>query len=236
MRMLMSLAMLLSASATASAADLTTIDRNIKKEPTYNGKPKYCLLVFGPEAKTRVWLVLDGADLYVDRNGNGELMRATNRVEIRAADDGSVCATLTLHRQAYVQGFVATNDLQRAIKAQLDKNGDHVLPVIEVFLKGKVRQQAWPPLGARPQDAPVVHFDGRKTLETYGRVRPALVRGGPPTELRVSLATPGLGYNSVCYWDYDEVPKDKYPFAEIEFPPAAGGNPTKTRVVFKERC
>ena len=55
------------------AADLSKIDRTIAKEPTYHSKPKYCLLVFGPEAKTRVWLVLDGDVLYVDRNGNGNL-------------------------------------------------------------------------------------------------------------------------------------------------------------------
>jgi hypothetical protein len=40
----------------------------------------YCLLVFGPEAKTRVWLVVDGDTLYVDRNGNGDLTGAGKRV------------------------------------------------------------------------------------------------------------------------------------------------------------
>src|SRR5436309_386901 len=60
-------------SAAVPAADLTKIDRTIVKEPTYKSKPKYCLLVFGPQAKTRIWLVLDGNILYVDRNGNGDL-------------------------------------------------------------------------------------------------------------------------------------------------------------------
>src|SRR5581483_5028190 len=56
------------------AADLTKIERAIRKEPVYQSKtPRYCLLVFGPEAKTHVWLVLDGKTLYVDRNGNGDL-------------------------------------------------------------------------------------------------------------------------------------------------------------------
>ena len=53
-------------SATLAGADLTKVDRSIKKEPAYQTKsPKYCLLVFGPEAKTRVWLVLDGDTLYI---------------------------------------------------------------------------------------------------------------------------------------------------------------------------
>src|SRR5687767_3376952 len=46
--------------AVAPAADLTRVDRTIKKEPAYKSKsPKYGLLVFGPKAQTRVWLVLD---------------------------------------------------------------------------------------------------------------------------------------------------------------------------------
>jgi hypothetical protein len=68
-----------STAVTACGADLTKIDRTIAKEPAYKPKPKYCLLVFGPEAKTRVWLVLDGDTLYVDRNGNGDLTEKGER-------------------------------------------------------------------------------------------------------------------------------------------------------------
>jgi hypothetical protein len=63
-----------------SAADLTQIDRRIAKEPAYKSKPKYCLLVLGPEAKTRVWLVQDGNILYVYRNGNGDLTEPGEKV------------------------------------------------------------------------------------------------------------------------------------------------------------
>src|SRR5262249_25477630 len=69
------------------AADLAMVDRSIRKEPAYQTKaPKYCLLVFGPEAKTRVWLVLDGDTLYVDRNGNGDLTEKGKKV---AANKGA---------------------------------------------------------------------------------------------------------------------------------------------------
>src|SRR5262249_30448580 len=76
MRMLTFTSALLLASVsglTAGGADLTKIDRTIAKEPVYQSKPKYGLLVFGPHARTRVWLVLDGDVLYADRNGNGDL-------------------------------------------------------------------------------------------------------------------------------------------------------------------
>jgi hypothetical protein len=72
----------LSAWATNQApADPPTIDRSIGKEPVYQTKtPKYCLLAFGPEGKDRVWLVLDGNTLFVDRNGNGDLTEPGKKV------------------------------------------------------------------------------------------------------------------------------------------------------------
>jgi hypothetical protein len=64
----------------AAAADLSKIDRGVAREPAYQTKtPKYALLVFGPEARHRVWLVLDGDALYVDRNGNGDLTEKGER-------------------------------------------------------------------------------------------------------------------------------------------------------------
>ena len=66
------------------AVDLATIDRSLRKEPAYESKqPQYCLLVFGTEAKTRVWVVLDGDVLYLDRNGNGDLTDPGERIAAR---------------------------------------------------------------------------------------------------------------------------------------------------------
>jgi hypothetical protein len=72
----------------AAAVDLTKVERRVGKEPAYATKaPRYCLLVFGPEAKARVWLVLDGDVLYVDRNGNGDLTEKGERVELPRFDE-----------------------------------------------------------------------------------------------------------------------------------------------------
>ncbi len=60
-------------SATASAADLSTIERSIDREPAYSGKPQYALLVFGRTAEHRVWIVQDGRVLFVDRDADGDL-------------------------------------------------------------------------------------------------------------------------------------------------------------------
>jgi hypothetical protein len=80
-------ALLVWAGATG-AADLSTVDRTLTKEPAYQSRPKYCLLVFGKEARHRVWLVLDGDTLYVDRNGDGDLTEPGKRVTAPALRPG----------------------------------------------------------------------------------------------------------------------------------------------------
>lgn len=79
--LLLPLFALLSWPPPATYADLSKIDRSIGKEPKYQSKPAYCLLVFGPEAKHRVWLVLDGDTLFVDRHGTGDLTQPECRVK-----------------------------------------------------------------------------------------------------------------------------------------------------------
>jgi hypothetical protein len=74
--------------APAFAADRTRIDRTIAKEPKYVGKPNYCLLVFGADARHRVWLVQDGSSLYVDRNGDGDLTQDGEKVQATKARPG----------------------------------------------------------------------------------------------------------------------------------------------------
>jgi hypothetical protein len=78
--------------AFAKAADssiLQTVDRQIAKEPRYAAsRPHYGLLVFGPAAQKRIWMVLDRSkpeverydQLYVDLNNNGDLTEAGERV------------------------------------------------------------------------------------------------------------------------------------------------------------
>jgi hypothetical protein len=82
-------------SGTAAADDLDRIDRSIARQPAYSAKePKYCLLVFGPKAETRVWLVLDlpydplrdkpGMNdvLYADRTGANDLTGPKSRIPV----------------------------------------------------------------------------------------------------------------------------------------------------------
>jgi hypothetical protein len=53
----------------------------LTKEPKYASQPQYLLLAFGMKADAKIWLVLDGDRLYVDRNGDGDLTQKGEVVE-----------------------------------------------------------------------------------------------------------------------------------------------------------
>src|SRR5262249_21300210 len=121
----------------AAAADLTKIDRTLTKEPAYQGTPKYCLLVFGPQAKTRVWLVLDGEVVHVDRNGNGDLTEKGKQVPLSGLD-------------AQISE-PARGIKHMALRVTPQKDGGMV---VSLMTEGKYRQRsASVPFARRPQEA-----------------------------------------------------------------------------------
>jgi WD40 repeat protein len=76
----LSLLTLLGLASAATAVDLAKIERKIVKEPAYRSRPKYCLLVFGPEARTRVWLVQDDAFTGLALSPDGQTLAVLNWV------------------------------------------------------------------------------------------------------------------------------------------------------------
>jgi hypothetical protein len=159
-------------------ADLKQIPRTIAREPVYRSKaPKFCLLAFGPEAKFRVWLVQDGGDFLVDHNGNGDLTEPAKR--------GGVTRILT-----------EPNGTKHKLWIRRRSDGVRLL----VLVGGTYRQYAgWnddDPLrwAERPQDAPVIHFDGPLGIHFYNR--PPVLSPGRVVELDITVGTPGLGKGS----------------------------------------
>src|SRR5262249_34625811 len=211
---------------TAWGADLTRTDRTIAKEPAYKSKPKYCLLVFGPEAKTRVWLVLDGDRLYVDRNGNGDL-----------TDDGeclvAVQKTLSTAGKARVWqvGDVAASggkvvykgltvlDSSEVLDSKLGSRGLGITVNVPI---GSTRafqsagsavhraagyndkKPSAPKLrfADRPQDAPVIHFGGPlRILLRHPERFTAGINAGQTYELEARVRTPRLGKDTPAVID-----------------------------------
>ena len=82
----------------ADSPELKEVDRKPPKEPAYTSRrPLYGLLLFGPEAKARVWMVLDrsGPDagpydiLYVDLDADGDLTEAGERLAGQVQGEGA---------------------------------------------------------------------------------------------------------------------------------------------------
>jgi hypothetical protein len=263
-RLLAALAWIVLCAAPLSAADLTRIDRKITREPVYKSKPKYCLLAFGQEARARVWLVLDGDTLYVDRNDNGDLTEEGEKLadETHAGSEdggysfeaGEVRVGGRTHRWLSVRvsklGGLAAKD--EVAKEFLARNPGARAYSIDVEMemppwKGEaVGGRA--PLGApgvdvngvlqfadRPQDAPVVHFGGPWQVTLHGRQR--LTRGRD-TDLFLAVGTPGVGPGTTAYLSYAGViPESAHPTLEVNYPPRGPGEaPVRERYEIKRRC
>jgi hypothetical protein len=247
--------------APASAADLSKVDRTIGKEPAYATKtPKYCLLVFGPEAKARVWLVLDGDTLYVDRNGSGDLTekgkrfpcasklggdRSTYLAEIREfpvlpeipTNGGKKYTRFHVTHTLLNKDFNPDNRSDRELKARFEKDPTLTRAGITVYLHDKVRVQAVCEWADRPGDAPVCHIDGPLTMAPW--LLPELRCGREPTELQFCLGCRGLGKgpgDAFAIRDYDEVPKDVQPVAEFTFANKNAAGPPLSVKVKLNRC
>jgi hypothetical protein len=245
----------------ALAADLSKIDRAIRKEPTYQSKsPKYCLLVFGPEAAARVWIVLDGDVLYVDRNGNGDLTEEGERVR-------STKLTPRL-KESNVQLFFDIRDLEpegRKVDRKYPRMAvvrvkDRGYSVVVELGGGRLQSRfddrlQW---SERPKDAPILHFDGPLTLALVDDARDGyfeLVKAfNKKFDLHAVIGTPGVGKHTFVALQHGQwtlaaklddsytktkplVPEDLHPLAEIEFPSKAlDGPPVRARAELLDRC
>ena len=245
----------------AAAADLSQIDRTIRKEPTYQAKPKYCLLVFGPEAKTRVWLVQDGNVLYVDRNGNGDLTEKDKRVEWKAGggalptfEAGEIKDASLTHTGLSVMRFTANAEMignakefERVKKANpepwiwwvfvtAERSPDDKRPLpkqIKYVINGD--GLGYLLFADRPQDAPIIHVNGPWTLGLQD-VKQRLTAGNKEM-LQIGVGTQGVGPGTFAFVLYpNTIPEKVYPVAEVTFPQGAGQKTITEKFTLTQRC
>ncbi len=246
------------------AADLAKVSRTIAKEPTYKSKPKYCLLVFGPEAKTKVWLVQDGDTLYVDRNGNGDLTENGKKVAAEkqeGAQEGQYTFKVgdirdgALVHKGLVTGVMKIDhmaDQDEQVKAFLAKNpkGRGYLVMVEMEMPGwkgtgvggRVQQQTFVDdvkgvlqFADKAQDAPIIHFGGPWQVTLFGAHQLTI---GRETDVVLGVGTPGVGPGSTTYVSYEGViPDTVFPTLEVTYPPKMPGEtPVQERYELKKRC
>ncbi|MFO0964889.1 MAG: hypothetical protein U0793_04770 [Gemmataceae bacterium] len=212
----------LSGEAPPASVDLAKIDRSIRKEPAYAGKPKYCLFVFGPEAATRVWVVLDGAHVYVDRNGDGDLTDPGEKLS-RGSGPGFMIGDIrerdgkTLHRSWSIN---LSGDAFRSTVITARLGRQLVAP----------QEQEKPRFADRPEEAPIIHFDGPLALAQYSEAR-LLPRGATREEdddqaLRILIGTPGLGKAAFAACPWNCVSKRGPIAAEFDYACSFGGRLT----------
>ncbi len=222
----------------AGAVDLQQIDRSIRKEPVYQSKdPQYCLMVFGPEAAVRVWLVLDGDTLYVDRNGNGDLTEPGERFEAKSAlhnsperPDMKLLQDFIIRRpvkdgkpegepilscvpEVYaliLEHFVPSDERDDASAVEFRKK-----PFRVDLGTARYESDSSLAFAARYGDAPILHFDGPRQFALHPYSKP--LRRGETCALRVQLLTPGLGA-SVRTFAPDGI-GEVHPIAEVGCPP-----------------
>jgi hypothetical protein len=274
----LALAALALGAAPTPAADLAKVDRALKKEPAYRGKPHYCLLVFGPEAKERAWLVLDLASepwdtkgdrdaLYVDRDGSGDLTRPGMRVPGTMRSGKSFDRFSHREHPWFSPSFAAGAILGRegglrytdlVVEVPAMYVGRYRPCQLSVKVNGRPQTAGGPLLrwGDRPEDAPVLHFGGPRTMrlnmETAALHVPVNYDGGEPAppyyeeealvrgktmNLYAQVGTPGRGRGTFAALSAGDVPAGVHPVAEVAFPPAeAGGKPLRAKVVLEGRC
>ena len=256
--------LLILSSAAVAGVDLATVERHIAREPAYRSKPKYCLLVLGPEAKTRIWLIQDGDTLYVDRNGNGDLTEADERIAAEKNDDaedgvytfkaGDLSDGDRLHKglTLSIQNIDAFAGREDAVREFLKKNpkGRGYSLVLDVEMPGhrgnaiggRVQQRTSVVDGTgvlqfadRPQDAPIVHFGGPFQIALFGSHQLTLDR---ETDVSLGVGTRGLGPGTFTWTDYENViPTDKFPTLDLVYPPKHPGDPPlREHYELKKRC
>lgn len=228
----------------SSAAEPNKIDRTIRKEPLYKGKPSYCLLVFGREAKKRVWVVRDGDILYVDRNSNGDLTDDGERIQGKR----SVITRDGADRQRIVfqvEGITGAkgDKLGFVFEYYEDRTQGDFLFLYEDFriepiqLTGKRVQGVTGEFdfSLKREDCPVYHFQGPLSFVRVGQDK--FVRGEETEELFVRIGTPGFGKESFAKFETDCVPQDVHPKAEIVFPgKTAADAPIRRTITLTKRC
>jgi hypothetical protein len=234
---------LLLAAGSAAALEFDKLDRHITKEPAYQSKPLYCLALLGRDAKTHVWIALDGERLYLDKNCNGDLTDDGPPAQLRRTDTDP--ASLNIidvspddGRTVYAFEVVLWGRPSFARKGRDREPFNQSVHVI--FPDGRCFG-AWgdhhKPLtfAARPLDAPVLHFGG--DLRMGFEIRRPLRRVAGGFELSACVGTPGSCPGAWVHLSYKTIPEGVHPKVVMEFPPErVGGRPVRVEFVLGQRC
>jgi hypothetical protein len=219
-------------------------DLQAPKEPAYISKrPLYGVLVFGPEARTPIWMVLDRSQpaaelydvLYVDLNANGDLTEPAERLA------GQVQGTEVRFLLRDLKD-PATGAIHTQFTARVSGGAD---PTVMVSLRWRNRLKMG---GGYPQDpedgylkfgdatahAPVMRPDGDGRFRFQRWYSGRLTIGGAD-DFMVFVGQPGTGANS--FWAFQEhfLPESEGVQATLVYRDAEDKE-RRAMCLLKERC
>jgi hypothetical protein len=223
--------------------DLSKIDRQIAKEPTYkSNEPLYGLYVFGPEAKTRVWAVLDksrpdAADydvLYFDRNADGNLTAPDERIVGKVSEGGVIFN---------IGSFTDPLSKQKHTEMSITRHsGEHARVMLRMKWCDKVVVQGgyapvsgpYTQFATTPAKAPVLWpgADGPLSFQFW---LPESLAIGQSGDVRVFLGHQGHGRNTFCAVPDTFLPK-KVPVLATLLYKDKDGKERRARSELRERC
>jgi hypothetical protein len=212
--------------------DYSKIDRAIAKEPAYQSKtPRYFLLVFGADAKTRIWCVLDGETLYIDKNGSGDLSEPGKAV--KSKDGGFIVDAV-----ADQDGKTKHTGIRMHRTPTAHDGKQEEMIHIAVDVNDRYRQYCFVrKMANRADEAPIVHFGGPLRFDVRQSEQTTLVRGDKPAELSLCIVTHPPNGEWVAIDHGKGVPADVHPIAEIVFPgKTPDAAPVKVKVPITQRC
>jgi hypothetical protein len=200
----------------ADPPDLSKIKRRITKEPAYTAKqPLYALYVFGPQAETRVWAVLDKSKpdapkydvLFFDRNADGDLTAAEERIEGKVDGDET-----TFEIGSFADPVSKQRHTGLSIRRTEGEKSGTMLRMKwcdKVSIRGGYAPESGPYLqyASTPEEAPVLWpgADGSFSFQ-FWELEPLDIGGSE--DVHVFLGHQGLGKNTFCAVPDTFLPKD----------------------------
>lgn len=229
--------------AAAEAPDLNRIDRQIAKEPAYNGSPVYALAVVGPEAKTRIWMVLGRSSseaehhdvLYADLDADGDLTEPAERFAAKLGPNGG--ASFDLPDLVDPAGGAKHTNFRLRIAP------NRPLFMISLRWRGKHKMGGGYPeepdggymsFARSPKEAPIVWINGDGPFRFQRWLGGEYPIGGEE-DLTLFLGQQGVGLNSFCAFQEHVLPEGEPVLATLIYRDKEGREHRKDYRL-KERC
>jgi hypothetical protein len=232
----------------ADRPDLSQIERRIAKEPTYKAKqPLYGLYVFGPEAKTRVWAILDKSKpdapdydiLYFDRNADGDLTAPEERIAGNVIGKAEAsCVTFDIG--SFTDPITKQKHTGMSITHQ---GGRYPMVFLQMKWCDKVRIS-----GGYPSEYPNPYTQFASTLAKAPVLWPSAdgplnfqswllkpLNIGEAEDVRVFLGRKGHGRNTFCAVSDTFLPKE-VPILAILLYTDKQGKERRAQAELRERC